>query len=317
MPLSILAFFVVFLAVHICASNIWGVDENNVLQAPDWYALFLLGISILATVLTYRFLGPQKVSANTIPLSDSPKASKVEPSTHIRGNTSSGPINQPVNHFDNPIESFTPTFSVITSDGEIPELQGDYAKAVFLWAVSSSGPVKEDNEYSRYITYECGIQHPQYYHEEMIRQGYLEEDSVEKAFMYLKVPELKALTAQLGASSTGKKADLISRIVSSADQEFIANHRPFTFSLSDKGKSFLAEHDAYVQLHRHNVWGISWKDYDSNHTIGESFEDTIVSILNKRAANDTRLFGRQEYFSMYQLMAESGFPGLSDAERNG
>lgn len=109
-PLSILAFFVVFLAVHICASNIWGVDENNVLQAPDWYALFLLGISILATVLTYRFLGPQKVSANTIPLSDSPKASKVEPSTYIRGNTSSGPINQPVNHFDNPIESFTPTF---------------------------------------------------------------------------------------------------------------------------------------------------------------------------------------------------------------
>lgn len=305
-PLSILAFFVVFLAVHICASNIWEVDENNVLQAPDWYALFLLGISILATVLTYRFLGPQKVSANTIPLSDSPKASKVEPSTHIRGNTSSGPINQPVNHFDNPIESFTPTFSVITSDGEIPELQGDYAKAVFLWAVSSSGPVKEDNEYSRYITYECGIQHPQYYHKEMIRQGYLEEDSVEKAFMYLKVPELKALTAQLGVSSTGKKADLISRIVSSADQEFIANHRPFTFSLSDKGKSFLAEHDAYVQLHRHNVWGISWKDYDSNHTIGESFEDTIVSILNKRAANDTRLFGRQEYFSMYQLMAESG-----------
>lgn len=103
----------------------------------------------------------------------------------MRRNTSSDSINQTVNRFDNPIESFLPTFSVITSDGEIPELQGDHAKAVFLWAVSSSGPVKSDNEYSRYITFECGTQPPQSYYEEMIRQGYLEEDSVEKAFMHL------------------------------------------------------------------------------------------------------------------------------------
>lgn len=68
----------------------------------------------------------------------------------------------------------------------------------------------------------------------------------------------------------------------------------------------MAEHDAYVQIHRHNVWGISWNEYDSNHKSGESFQDTIISILNERAANDTRLFGRQEYLLMYQLMAESG-----------
>lgn len=130
--LSILAFFVVFLAVHICASNIWEVDENNVLQAPDWYAFFLLGISVLVAVLTYRLLGPKKPSANTISLSDSSKAGEVGTSKNMRRNVSSDYTNQTANYFDNPIESFTPTFSVITSNDEIPELQGDYAKAVFF-----------------------------------------------------------------------------------------------------------------------------------------------------------------------------------------
>ena len=305
-PLSILTFFVVFLAIHICVSSIWEVDNAHILQAPDWYPLSLLGISILAAALTYRFLGPKKVSANTISLSDSTKASKVSPPNYLRGNASSDLTNPPANRFENPIESFTPTFPIIPSDGEIPELQGDYAKAVFLWAVSSSGTVKDDNEYSLYITYECGIRHPQSYHEEMINQGYLEEDSVEKSFMYFKVPELKALATQLRISSSGKKADLVTRIISSADQEFIANHRPFTFSLSDKGKEFLTEHDAYIQLHRHKVWGINWKEYDLHHKSGESFQETIASILYNRAAKDTHLMGRQEYFSLYQLMEENG-----------
>lgn len=306
LPLSILSFFIVFLAVHICACNIWEVDENNVLQAPAWYAIFLLGISILAAVLTYRFLSPQKISENTHPLSDSPKTSKAASPNYLHKSTSSDSVDPPADHFENTTKPFTPAFSVITSDGEIPELQGDYAKTVFLWAVSSSCPVKGNNEYSRYITYECGIQRPQSYHEEMIRQGYLEEDSVEKAFTSLKASELKSLTAQLGISSSGKKADLVARIIASADQDFIACHKPYTFSLSEKGKRFLAEHDAYIQLHRHTVWGIGWKEYDSCHLSGESFENTIASILCKHAACDTRLFGRLEYHSMYQLMAESG-----------
>lgn len=205
LPLSILAFFVVFLVVHICASNIWEVDENNVLQVPDWYVFFLLGISVLAAVLTNRLLGPKKMPAGTIPLAVYIRTDRLDSLNSMRSNISVDPINQTVNRIDNPIETFTPTFSVITSDGEISELQGDYAKVVFLWETSTSVPVKSDNEYARCITHECGIRHPQAYHEEMIRQGYLEEDSEEKAFMYLKVPELKALTAKLGVSSTGKK----------------------------------------------------------------------------------------------------------------
>lgn len=202
--------------------------------------------------------------------------------------------------------SVTPSFTVYAGDGEIPELQGDFAKAVFLWAVSKSGPVKGPNEYSRYITYACGIRNPQAYHESMIHEGYLEEDSMDKALMYLKLPELKELALELGVSGSGKKAEIIKKILSVADTDFVYDHCPATFSLSDKGQAFIEEHDAYVQLHRHNVWGINWKEYDAAHRFDESFEETIARILTSRAQKDTRLFGRIEYLNLYQLMHEAG-----------
>lgn len=193
-----------------------------------------------------------------------------------------------------------------SSSAGIPVFQGDYAKTVFLWAVSKSGPVRERDGYPRYLTYECGIRNPRMYHEQMIREGYLVEDSIEDSFMSLKAVELKEIAVALGVPSNGKKADLVSRIIESGGDNCISAYRPITYSLSEKGNAFLSDHDSYVQLHRHSAWGINWREYDQTHKGGESFYDTALMILKKRAANDNRLFGRQEFLSMYQLFAEKG-----------
>ena len=198
------------------------------------------------------------------------------------------------------------SFSCDTSDGDIPDLQGDYAKAVFLWATDKTSPVRNDNEYARYITYECGIRHPRAYHEDLIREGYLEKDSVDNALNYLKATDLKAMAADLGVSGSGKKADIISRIIAVSDMGYICQHCPVTFSLSPKGKRFLDDHVAYVQLHKNRIWDVDWKEYDAVHKPDESFYDTMIGIFKTRASKDTLLFGRQEYYYLHQICLELG-----------
>ena len=93
----------------------------------------------------------------------------------------------------------------VHDDSEIPPLQGDYAKAIFLWAHSKATPIRDNNSYARYFLYECGIRNPSKYHRELIAEGYFEEASVEQTLNSLKVTELKEILSALGESTTGKK----------------------------------------------------------------------------------------------------------------
>ena len=48
-------------------------------------------------------------------------------------------------------------FRICLKSPEIPPLQRDYAKAVFLWAFSKPQPIRDDGYYASYFLYECGI----------------------------------------------------------------------------------------------------------------------------------------------------------------
>ena len=63
----------------------------------------------------------------------------------------------------------SPSFEVSTRD-DIPALQGDYEKAIFLWACGKSTPIRGKDDYSRYFLTECGIRNVPAYHRDMIKQ---------------------------------------------------------------------------------------------------------------------------------------------------
>lgn len=56
------------------------------------------------------------------------------------------------------------TVGPVESEIVIPEFQGDYAKAIFLWANAKKSQIKEDDGYARYILYECGIRNASDFH---------------------------------------------------------------------------------------------------------------------------------------------------------
>ncbi|QOX63910.1 hypothetical protein FRZ06_11495 [Anoxybacterium hadale] len=117
------------------------------------------------------------------------------------------------------VERFSPSASTNLAKVDIPPVQGDYAKAIFLHAYHKSSSVKTDNEYAQYFLFECGIRNPSRYHRELITEGYLEKSSPKERIKGLKIPELKAILTELGQTTSGKKDDLIQRIFDIAGED--------------------------------------------------------------------------------------------------
>ena len=195
--------------------------------------------------------------------------------------------------------------SVATSAQDIPPLQGDYAKTIFLWANSKASPIKNNDSYPRYLLYECGIKNAAKYHKDLIASGYFEEASVEQVLNSLKVTELKNILISLGITTTGKKEELILRITNNADDSVIAHYcQEKLYILSPIGQTFLQEHNDYVLVHKHQNWGISWQEYDAKRISGQSYYDTMWAIFNEQLVNNHHDYGRTQYLYMYQLLNE-------------
>ena len=206
-----------------------------------------------------------------------------------------------------PAVNITVKAGVVSNDPDIPPLQGDYAKTVFLWAHSKASPIKDNDSYARYFLYECGIKNPSKYHQELIAAGYFAEATAEQMLSSLKVTELKEMLSMLGQSTTGKKDALVWRVVNNADEAFIARYCPEKlYMLSEMGKAFLQKHDDYVMVHRHKNWGVDWQEYDAHKIPGHSYYDTMWGIFNEQLVKDTQNYGRFQYYCMYQLLCEEG-----------
>ena len=200
------------------------------------------------------------------------------------------------------------TFGVVESEPVIPEYQGDYAKAIFLWANAKKSPIKDSDDYPRYILYECGIRNASDYHRKMIAEEYLEEDSFEAALESLKLAELKEIAADIGVTASGKKADIAKRIANSGNASHLERQMQSTYSLTNRGKDFVEKYDDCIQIHRHKTWMIDWSEYSSakNKNPEGSFYSICNEILLRRASSDKRLFGRIEYLNLSKLEDEFG-----------
>lgn len=198
--------------------------------------------------------------------------------------------------------SINPT--IVEEEIEIPPYQGDYAKSIFLNVYAKASPIKKDNEYQRYILYECGIQNPSEYHKKLIEEGYLSKASNKDVLNSFKSSELKEILKERSLSVSGKKEDLVLRLLEVIDDNFIRNHtKNVTYSITEKGKAFLEEHKGYVFIHKHNTWGITWQEYDAQREKYNNVNDVIWKILNDRIIKDG-FNSRCTYFDMYQLLVE-------------
>lgn len=123
----------------------------------------------------------------------------------------------------------------------------DIATAKILQKVSYNGIIlsKNKEDYTRWFEYDFGIKNPYKKLCQLRDKGYLQNSILETVLKKWKLPEIKQVLENQGLSTKGKKAELISRLVSEGNVSVI--NLPEVLELTAKGKQFLAEHGKLLE----------------------------------------------------------------------
>lgn len=190
----------------------------------------------------------------------------------------------------------------------IPPFQGDYAQAYFLDLYKKSTPIKKPDQYQQYLKYTFGITDACSFHKKMIEEGFLELSSVEECLLAMKVSELKEILSCAGLSTTGKKSDLIKRIVENDSiKSSVSENITEQYCISKKGEQYLSQHADLIDLYKNRgKYNISYDEYISmkQRIPNSSYHDILWSIFNERISKDHYDLGCSQYHSMYYLLIE-------------
>lgn len=190
-----------------------------------------------------------------------------------------------------------------------------YAKTLILWAFGNCCPVRKADRYPWYFTSECHLSNPQKLHIELINDGYLGLPSARDVFSQYKLPELKIIADSVGCKKSGKKLEIIDRIISTMKDvelmDLIVKSK--CYSLTEKGMVFLSDNYDFVELHRHQTYNISLSVFFDNRIIGNkkrSFWDNAFTIISQRifykSSNKYYYQLQQDYLSLYDIAVYEG-----------
>lgn len=183
-----------------------------------------------------------------------------------------------------------------------------YGKILMLSAYEKAAPIRENDNFPCYFSYECHISKPKQLLTSLINEGYISDASVREILFLYTVPNLKSLAERLGCKKTGTKQELINRILPNiGDLSSLKSNSEKYYSLSDKGILFLQENFDYTQFHKNQKFNISLFEYNKQRAIDTShrFEDVAYNLLIKRIRNrlcKNELLGIQsDFYSLYKL----------------
>lgn len=186
---------------------------------------------------------------------------------------------QTISH--SPSNTNTQVFNVHTNKN-----MQEYALTIFLNSVGTKpSAVKNNDNYPVYITTECGISKPKEYHENLIKNGYLQKASFVSVLSLYTTTELKSILEKFDLKKTGNKEELIIRINENVSEEFKNSYEKNNYyELTELGKSILDKNQDYISLHRHRVWNITPIEYSrhKNNNPEKSFYEICLDIFDAR-----------------------------------
>ena len=186
--------------------------------------------------------------------------------------------------------------------GKPKSLYKEYAITLLLNAYGNAKPLPE--HYPQFYSYECGLTNPALLHQQLIGENFFVPSSVSEKLSSLKVVELKQILQSRGLKVSGKKADLIDRILANIDLDdlriFFQNDE-ICYSLSTKGKEFLKSHEDYVRFHRYARYGIKLEEYEYAKPLLKSniCEEILIYIFEQKKNKDK--YNRLYHYILSQL----------------
>ena len=163
-----------------------------------------------------------------------------------------------------------------------------YAVALMLKAYGK-GTAIPDN-YPLYFERECGLTNPKKLHISLIRKGYLIPSPLKDLLLNLSTAELKTILESCGLKKSGKKEDLVKRILLEVDYCILNNYLNDKnyYSLSEKGIVFLKLYSDYIILHKYAKFGIDIEEYENYKRLYPYLccEDILIFIHQEKLLSD-------------------------------
>lgn len=162
------------------------------------------------------------------------------------------------------------------------EVDSDYEVCRILQKISYNGLIlsKNPEDYPRWFEYELGIKDPYTKICELRDSGYMVNSAPDIALKKKLVPELKEELVKHGLPISGRKYDLILRLVENG--EFTPGFVPEVVELSEKGKDFL-NNNSELLFEKEEIgrYGITYDQYQSykNKMPNENHYTILIKIL--------------------------------------
>ena len=195
-------------------------------------------------------------------------------------------------------------------------------KAIFLHNYNNKSL---ESNYPRYYQYEYNIKDTKKLHQEFINKGFLIELDIEKNIQtvlnMMTIAELKELLKTKGLKVSGKKVDLVERLLTINISKNEIHPKYYVYTISEKAINYVEKYDFLYKLHK-STYGIELEEYIHNKNELEKawktnkvkFNDVVWAILNKRTLkyNFSKDYGslRNNFFNMYELTKNEKKPNL-------
>lgn len=172
----------------------------------------------------------------------------------------------------------------------------------------------EGNSYPGFWWYKYGIKDVDKCLISLKDRGFLQIGTLQSAIEKETVAVLKSVLKENGLKVSGKKAELVQRLMDEVPEEKLNNlFTKRTYELTDAGSEILKKEDYIPYIHQHeiedlDIWSLSEKVKNSKS--GISFRDVLWGYLNERSMihiknSDYGLY-RNCRFSMYEFVKEEG-----------
>lgn len=156
-------------------------------------------------------------------------------------------------------------------------------------------------EFQRFWYYEYAVENPQKVLKSLLNKGFICMASAEESLKNFKLPELKEMLKELGLKQSGKKVELIQRILENADKSYIDKKVTCrNYDLTDLGRQELSENEYVPYFHKQKSrYGVDvfWMNQQIHTYPDRNFRDLIWGELN-----------RQTQEAMKELSAGNAYP---------
>lgn len=211
--------------------------------------------------------------------------------------------------------------SVVSKDGIVPlktllkvatpSKQGLYPHEILMLHYANTYKVGGGNSFQNFWLYQYSVENPQTVLDSLLSRGFLTSGDLKSALERQKVIDLKTELQAIGEKTTGKKAELVERLLNSSSVDSLeAKYSERYYAITEAAAKELEDNEYVLYLHRTkrmSVWDMNYMLFHDNPS-HLRYRDILWREFNVQSGEhfkvgDMGLY-RNTRLTMYQFLME-------------